>query len=390
MQMTDIAVEAGSRNSAADVAGGDDEFLRFCQRGWPPLVAIALPTLAAIIYYCAFAAPLFVSESRFIVRLASPPSSSTFSSILQTSGLTRSQDDTFSVEDYLGSRDALRALALKLPLRDFYNRPESDWLSRFPRFWESETFEGLFRYFGVRVSLIHNATTGITTLRTTGFRSRDARVVNDTLLTLARDFLKGLNDRAREDTVKSAQREVSDAEARVIARQSAITEFRNNELIIDPKATSAAMLDLIDRLSGELAATRTRRQELTASAPQSAEISSLDNRATALEHQIEEERAKMVGHDASLAPRIAEYEQLTLARDFAEKALTSASTALDSARAEARRQQLYLELIVEPDQPDEAEEPHSIKNILVIFIAATGIYLICRLLITALRDYANG
>jgi capsular polysaccharide transport system permease protein len=393
--MIDLVADAGSENlvvteNSRDGVDRGQGFLRLCRSYWLPLVGIALPTLLTVIYYSVFAAPLYVSESRFIVRLTAPPSSNAFSSLLQTSGLTRSQDDTFSVQDYLESRDALRALKLRLPIRDIYNRPESDWLSRFPRFWESNTFEGLFSYFNNRVRLVHNTTTGITVLRTTGFRSQDARLINDNLLTLARHFLSKLNDQAQEDTVRFAEREVSDAEMRVMSTQTAITAFRNREMMIDPKQTSTAMLELIGRLSDDLAATRTRREELLTSAPQSAEIGPLDSRVTALQHQIDDERAKMVGQDASVAPRIAEYEQLALARDFAEKALTSASGALDSARAEARRQQLYLELIVEPDQPDEAEEPQSLKNILIVFIATTGIFLLGRLLVTAVRDYTSG
>jgi capsular polysaccharide transport system permease protein len=393
--MIDLVADAGSENlvvtkNSPDGADRGQGLLRLYRSYWLPLVGIALPTLLTVIYYSVFAAPLYVSESRFIVRLTAPPSSNAFSSLLQTSGLTRSQDDTFSVQDYLESRDALRALKLRLPIRDIYSRPESDWLSRFPRFWESNTFEGLFSYFNNRVRLIHNTTTGITILRTTSFRSQDARLINDNLLTLARYFLSKLNDQAQEDTVKFAEREVSDAEMRVMSTQTAITAFRNREMMIDPKQTSTAMLELIGRLSDDLAATRTRREELLTSAPQSAEIGPLDSRVTALQHQIDDERAKMVGQDASVAPRIAEYEQLALARDFAEKALTSASGALDSARAEARRQQLYLELIVEPDQPDEAEEPQSLKNILIVFIATTGIFLLGRLLVTAVRDYTSG
>ena len=178
--MIDLVADAGSENlvvtkNSPDVADRGQGFLRLCRSYWLPLIGIALPTLLTVIYYTVFAAPLYVSESRFIVRLAAPPSSNAFSSLLQTNGLTRSQDDTFSVQDYLESRDALRALKLRLPIRDIYSRPESDWLSRFPRFWESNTFEGLFSYFNNRVTLIHNTTTGITILRTTGFRSQDAR-----------------------------------------------------------------------------------------------------------------------------------------------------------------------------------------------------------------------
>ena len=90
-----------------------------------------------------------------------------------------------------------------------------------------------------------------------------------------------------------------------------------------------------------------------------------------------------------MAPRIAAYERLTIAREFADKALVSASSALDSARADARRQQLYLERIVEPGLPDEADQPQRLKAIAVIFLVTGGLYLIGRLLITAIRDYAH-
>jgi len=354
-----------------------------------PLLLVVIPTLAAIIYYGLIAAPIYVSESKFIVRMASPPSTHAFSSFLQSTGITRSQDDTFSVQDFMQSRDALRQLQARMPIRQIYSSPEADWLARFPRFWESDTFEGLFRYFDNHIDVVHNSTTGITTLKTAAFNPKDTYEINQALLAFGGDLLNRMNDRAREDAVKFSAREVRDAEQRVIDAQSTITTFRNKELMIDPSHSSTLMLDLIGRLSAELATARARRAETLSSAPNGAAIPFLTSRVEALEKQIESERAKVVGNDASIAPRIASYERLSLAREFADKALVSASNGLDAARADARRQQLYLERVVEPNLPDEADQPSRIKNVVVIFLALSGIYLIGRLLIAAARDYAN-
>lgn len=354
------------------------------------LAFVALPTAAAAFYYGAAAVPIYVSESKFIVRAAAPPASNAFSSYLQSSGITRSQDDTFSVQEFLDSRTALRELQTKLPFRSLFARSDADALARFPRPWDSDTFEGLYRYYKDRIDVVHNDTTGITTLCTMAFRAADAYAINRSLLEFGSRLLQRMNDRARTDAVAFSSHEVATTEQRLLAAQSAITTFRNRELMIDPSRTSTKMLDLIARLSMDLATTRARRAEIVATAPDSAALPFLTNRVEALQGQIDAERAKVVGSDAAIAPRIAEYERLTLDREFADKSLVAASNALDAARADARRQQLYLETIVEPTVADEALEPQRLRTLAIFFLALCTAYFIGRLLLTAIRDHRAG
>lgn len=98
----------------------------------------------------------------------------------------------------------------------------------------------------------------------------------------------------------------------------------------------------------------------------------------------------MVGNDSSLAPKIADYESLVLMREFANKAMVTALDALEAARADARRQQLYLEVVVPPHLPDEAELPLALKNILIVFLTTSLAYLLGWLLLTAIRDHDSG
>ncbi|MBM7047479.1 MULTISPECIES: capsule biosynthesis protein [Rhizobium] len=354
------------------------------------VLVVVAPTLVVSAYYAFVAAPIYVSEASFVVRMAAPPSSNAFGSLLQNSGITRSQDDTFSVQEYIRSRQALKELSGQLPVRAIFGSPQADWLTRFPRFWETNSEEELYSYYSDRVTVIHNDTTGITMLRTTAFHAKDAADLNTALLALGGDLLDRLNNRARGDAVKFTDNEVQEAEQRVIDAQKNITTFRNKELMIDPNASSMSMVELITNLSAELANTRARLGETRKTAPDSNAIPYLTSQIAALEQQIENERAKMVGSDNSVAPRIADYESLVLIREFANKALLAALDAREAARADARRQQLYLEVVVPPHLPDEAEMPFALKNIFVVFLSLSLAYLLGWLMFTAIRDHESG
>lgn len=355
-----------------------------------PLLFVVLPTLLAAIYYGLIAAPVYLSESKFVVRYTAPPASNAFGSLLNSAGITRSQDDTFSVQDFLLSRDALARLEQAVDARGIFSAPEADLLARFPQPWASASFEALYRYYGSRVKVTHNATSGITTLTTTAFRARDAYTLNKALLDFGSELLGRMNERAREDAVRFAQVEVRDAEKRLIAAQAAITTFRNRQEMVDPGRISTTMLDLIGRLASELATARARLTETSASAPDSTALPLLSSRIDALERQIGAERAKLVGSDSSVAPRIAEYEGLVLERELASKMLTSTANALDAARADARRRQLYLEPVVAPRQPEEAELPYRALTIIVVFVSAAIAFAIGWLVLAAARDYLRG
>ena len=90
-------------------------------RRW--LVALS-PTILAVIYFGFLASGRYESEAHFTVRTASKPIVSTgFASILQMVGLNRSSDDVFSVQSYIESRDMVRRLEEKVPLRESYGKP---------------------------------------------------------------------------------------------------------------------------------------------------------------------------------------------------------------------------------------------------------------------------
>ena len=67
-----------------------------------------------------------------------------------------------------------------------------------------------------------------------------------------------------------------------------------------------------------------------------------------------------------------------------------ASSAADSnARAEARRQQVYLDRVVNPGLPDKALYPRRLASVLVTFVSCFLLYSIGALLLASVREHAQ-
>lgn len=355
------------------------------------LVALLLsPTLISIVYFGLIASNRYVSEASFVVRTASKPvGGSGLAALLQMTGLSRSQDDAFSVHEFITSRDAIVALKEKVPLQDIYARPEADFVSRFPSIFYGDTLEEFHRYFQWMVSVSYIGTSGISVLRIEAFRPDDAHLVASTLLDMSEQLVNRMNARMQSDAIKVAVDEVERSQHRLVEAQIAITQFRNKEMMLDPIGSSVAIAELISRLSQNLAETQTQMTELNRGASQNPALLSLQRRAEALTQQIERERSRISNATDGLANKVIAYERLALDREFAQKTLAQANAALDTARLEARRQQLYLERVVQPNLPDYPTMPRSIRSIVTVAAINFLALLIGWLIYSGIREHAG-
>jgi capsular polysaccharide transport system permease protein len=89
--------------------------------------------------------------------------------------------------------------------------------------------------------------------------------------------------------------------------------------------------------------------------------------AAAIERQIQTERDRVANNSDGLADKIEQYERLMLAQEFSVQTLAQAVMALELARVDARRQQLFLERVVEPGVPDEAIMPQRWRSVFTVF-----------------------
>ncbi|NSX34127.1 chain-length determining protein [Brevundimonas vesicularis] len=349
------------------------------------MLIVVLPTVLAAIYLFLIATPRYVSESRFVVRSAGgQPSALGFA--LQGVGLSAGSTNAFVVHDYITSRQAVVDLGRRVDILKAFNRPEIDPLSRLGGIGGLGSREDIYKGVQKYISVGYDSTTGISTLRVQAFSVQDARQLNESLLEGGERLVNNLNKRSAADAISDAERALREADERLSRSQTQLTEFRNRERFIDPAKTAQAGATLIAELEGQLAVMRAERARISAETPDSPQLSSLDSRVAAFQRQIDIEQARLAGDQDSLAPKISVYENLMMEREFADRMVAAATVALNAAQQEARRQQLYIDRVVQPDSPDEPLEPRRLQILLAVFASLLLVYGIGWLIVAGVRE----
>jgi capsular polysaccharide transport system permease protein len=352
--------------------------------------SVAVPTVASSLYFGLLAHDIYVSESQFVVRSVQRPMMTGLGSLLQGSGLAQAGNDVYSVQDFLISRDALSELEGKFQLKRSFGSSSVDWLNRYNASGFDDSFENFLRYyqkFVVETDL--DSTSSILTLTVRAFSAEEAYRVNQHLLALSEAFVNKMNERARNDLVRFALSDVTNAQDQEKSAVLALAKYRNDKSLYDPDKQSGLQLQEIGALQQELVATEKLAADVVGVAKESPQIPVLQNRIKVLQGQISSEMAKVAGSRSSLSSKSPEYDSIVLDRDFAGKYLQVALDSLEQARQNAMSQQLYIERIEEPGKPDVAIEPRRIRNVIATLLLTFIVWGILSLLVTAVKEHSD-
>jgi capsular polysaccharide transport system permease protein len=352
------------------------------------LLLVVLPTLIAATYFYVFAAGQYVSEARFVVRGQQESRSASIGEMLgAAAGFKQVPAESLTVRDYLQSHDAIEALKKRIDLIGLYRRPEADFLARL---WAPDLPAEFLELYYNHMNMVQvDNTGGITTIRARAFRPEDAHRLAEEQLRLSEEFVNTLSARARESTLATAQNELHRAEQRVIAAQTAVTEWRQREQVVDPAALALINQQGAAALEKELNTARTELQEKSAfMRSDNPQIATLRNRIQALQARIQAERDRLTTGAEALPERISTFERLAQEREFANKQLASATASLETARIEAQRQQLFLSRVVQPNLAEYPLYPRAGIFLLSLFAVLSMIYGVGWLLIAGVREHA--
>jgi capsular polysaccharide transport system permease protein len=232
------------------------------------------------------------------------------------------------------------------------------------------------------------ASKGVSKIRVAAFEPQHAHDIAAALLALAEEKVNELNERSEADAIDSSARDVQFAQARLIAAQRAVTDFRTHEMLLDPSASSIGVLQTITTLSTELSQTLVQISESSRLSADAPGLQALKSRADALTVAIAAQRGKIGGAGDSFAPKVAAYEQMNLTLDLAKRELAATSTALELARQEARRKKIYVETVSAPSLPDDTREPQRIRMILTVFVFSSALSSVVWLLKAGVKEHA--
>lgn len=354
------------------------------------LLFVILPTLLSAIYYGLIAADIYISESRFVIKSPDQKRSqvSTLANLVQTTGLSGGQEQTNEVLTYVRSRDALKALERNISVRDKFASSQADILSRFPQPLAGDSFESLFRYYGKMVEARMDSETGTATIKVKAYTPQDAFTINKQLLDLSEGLVNRLSGRAQSKAIVEAQKQVDLAMQRATASRIALAQYRNAQSLIDPSKQAVGVLEIANTMIGERAALQAQLDLMQRLTPNNPSIPALRNRINAISVQIASQDSRVVGNGGGIASKLGGYENLLVEQEFATESLNAANAALVQARAEAQRQQFYLERVVDPNTPDMPLLPKRLMNILIVFAAVTCLYFIAWMFLVGVLEHA--
>jgi capsular polysaccharide transport system permease protein len=351
---------------------------------------VVLPTAIAAIYYGLIASDVYVSQSQFVIKNPNEKraTTSTLANLIQTTGLSGGEEQTNEVLAYIQSRDALKALDRSANIRAAYSSPHSDWLSRFPRPFTNGSFENLYKYYQKMVSADVDATSGAAQITTRAFTPQDAYKINSNLLALSEAMVNRLNTRAEAQGIAEAQNQVNLMAERALRARLALAQYRNSKDLLDPEKQAEGVLDIANTLIGQRAALQAQLQQMRRLTPRNPSIPALENRINAVSMEIAAQNGKVVGTRGAIASKLGDYQKLLAEEQFATDSLTAANAALVQARAEAQRQQYYLERVVEPNLPDTPLLPKRLLSILVVFVTALFVYFVGWMFVVGILEHA--
>lgn len=353
-------------------------------------IFVVLPVVLVSIYFGFIASDQYVSESSFVIKAPGQRSTqmSSLANLIQTTGISGSQSETEEVVGYIRSRSALSDAMRRENVRAIYSSSVADRLSRFPFPGKEDKFDTLFKYYGKMVEVNEGHDSGLVRLSVKAFTPEEAYTLNRSLLDLSEIFVNRLNARAQQQAIAESQKRVDEAQQRLKDIRVRLAQFRNSQDLIDPEKQAGAILDIVSKMKVERAALEAQLNVMQKETPSHPGLPGIRSRISALSGLIGGQTGQVVGNDTAIASKLGRYEALMVEQQFATQLLTIASTSIEQARAEAVKQQFYLQRIVAPNVPDIAEYPSRIKIILTVLGAALCLYFIGWMLIVGILEHA--
>ena len=354
------------------------------------IIGVVVPVLLSAVYYWGFASVQYVSESRFAIQTPNQSGAqvSSFANLFQSTGMAGGQEQSNQVLDFVRSRSALEGLLKDVDVKTAYGHEGIDWLSRFPLPWQQDAFEDLYRYYGGKVEVNRDPETGLVVLRSISFDPQSAAQINEKLLQQSEKLVNDLNENARTKAISEAQRLVEEAEERVAAARKAMAEYRNQAKLVDPLAEASGVLAIANQLISERASIEAQLRTLQSVTPDHPSIPLLKQRIASLTREIDGQTARMAGGRDTISSKLPSYDALLQDQELSAQLLVLAQTTLEQARAEALKQEFYLERVVNPNVPDLPEYPHSLKIILTIAASALTLYFIIWMFVVGILEHA--
>jgi capsular polysaccharide transport system permease protein len=352
------------------------------------VVVVVLPVVAAGTYLWTRAADQYVSRMGFTVRSEEVSSAASLLGGLSTLTGTSSSSDVDILYKFIQSQEMVLLVDAELGLRQLYSKPERDpWF----RLDTDATVEDLVDYWQKMVRVVSDPGTGLIEIEVRAFDPSDAQAVATLVMRESGNMINQLSAIAREDVTRYARDELATAVEQLKLARQALTLFRNEKQIVDPAASLQGQMGVLNSLQGQLAEALIEQDLLLDTTREGdPRIIQARRRIEVIQRRIAEELAKLGnGQDSegeAFADLVGDFEGLQVDLKFAEESYLSARASLDTAMADARRQNRYLAAYVRPTLAQTPQYPQRALLFILTAIGSFGVWALAVLVFYSLRD----
>jgi len=389
-KLLDVALNTGERRKTAKLRH------RMIVLGFTLFVAV--PSALFAIYMFFFASNQYHSTTAFAVRSSNSSAATEVLGMMLNSNSESTASNSYIVTDYLQSQAAVQDLEKTLNLQEIYNRPGADPLFRMGKDLPIEEQVG---YWNKMVDISFDSTSGVLYIEVRAFTAEDAVTIGQAILKRVEALVNNLSEVSRRQSVRYAEETLARAEARLKAIRKQMVSYRDLAQEVSPEDGARISMQMIGQLEQRAAAKEAEKTTLLSYLNEdSPRVRLLTEEISAIRAQIETERKQVGGGRRNvsgsstsddhitnrLSERIADFSDLKLEEEFANKFYVTAMAGLESARQEAEQKHMYLAKFIDPTLSQDAQYPHRFMYSLACFLLLGGIWSVCVLLYYNVRD----
>lgn len=327
------------------------------------VLLVILPGAAVQWYLSERSVDQFASDIGFTVRReeATTAVESILGGLPNLSSAASSDSDI--LYKFILSRELLEIADREMDLRAIYSRHHD--IDPIFSLAPDASVEELLAYWQDMVRISYTAGSGLIEIKTLAFTPEEAKQIAELIFRESSRMINDLSAIAREDSMRYAREELDLAVEDLKQARQAVTAYRSLNQIVDPQADIQLQMGLLSTLQQQLGEELINfdllRNSTGATDPR---LLQAEQRIAVIRDRIAEEREKFGtgaagGDDGApdYATVIAEFERLTVDREFAEVKYTAALSNFDAAQASAQRQSRYLAAFVRPTLAQTSEFP---------------------------------
>jgi capsular polysaccharide transport system permease protein len=348
---------------------------------------VMLPTLITGYFFYVVATPMYATKSEFLVLKAD--GAGAVSGLLSGTQFATSQD-SIAVQGYLQSKGAMLRLDQEMGFKAHFTQ---DWIDPIQRLNPDATNEEAYKTYSRNVKIGYDPTEGVVRMEVSAADPEVSGEFSRRLISYAQEEVNQLSEQKRADQVGDSEAALELAEGKRREAQERLVHLQQDGMVLDPEGVILSLRSQINTFEIQL---QQKELELDAlldnSRPNRAKVDGVKADIDRVSRVIERLNGRMTDASAGENSLANHRVQIQMAQaDLATRdlMLQSALQQVESTRMEANRQVRYLTTAVAPVASEEATYPRKFENTILAFLIFSGIYLLCSLTASILREQVS-